>query len=225
MKKFLLSHIHLKILWLFFFIVCIAGNGQLYAQRICGTPVAVKHALEKNPKLLEKYNQLKNLAFPPAKMEPYLRGQAVVIIPVVVHIVLQNPNLVSDAQVQSQINVLNADYNADNADSVNIPGVWKSLFGDMRVQFCLAERTPDGNPTNGIDRVTTNQTQFSDEGDAYSTVKHASSGGVNAWDPSKYLNFWVCNLSDNVLGVGTFPVLFPQEEQGVVIQYNAFGTI
>lgn len=225
MKKILLSRLYLRILWFSFFIICLTGQRQLFAQRVCGTPVAVQHALEKNPKLLEKYNRIKSSAFPPARMQEYLRGQAVVTIPVVVHIVLQNPNLVSDAQVQSQINVLNEDYDADNPDSVNIPGVWKSLFGDMRIQFCLAERTPDGNPTDGIDRVTTNQTEFTDEDEAFATVKHASSGGANAWDPSRYLNIWVCNLSDNILGVGTFPVLFPEDEQGIVVQYNAFGTV
>ncbi len=223
MKSFLLSHISLKILWCFFFTVCITGWTNSYAQRTCGTPLAIKQALEKNPRLIEKYNRIKRLAFPPARMQEYLRGQAVVTIPVVVHIVLQNPNSISDAQVQSQINVLNRDYNADNADSVKIPGVWKSLFGDMRIQFCLAERTPDGGPTNGIDRVTTNQTQFSIN-DGVATVKHVSSGGADAWDPSKYLNIWVCNLSDNTLGVGTPPVLYPDNEEGVVIQYNAFGT-
>ncbi|TAM96917.1 MAG: T9SS type A sorting domain-containing protein [Chitinophagaceae bacterium] len=224
LKKFLLSRIHLKILWFFFFIACIAAKRQLYAQRTCGTPLAIKQALEKNPKLLEKYSRIKSLAVPPARMQEYLRGQAVVVVPVVVHIVLQNPNSISDAQVQSQINVLNEDYDADNADSATIPGVWKSLFGDMRIQFCLAERTPGGNPSDGIDRVTTTQPIFSIN-NAVSTVKHASSGGADAWDPSKYLNIWICNLSDNTLGVGTPPVLYPDDEEGVVIQYNAFGTI
>lgn len=154
----------------------------------------------------------------------YERGTAIAVIPVVVHIVLTDPTAVTDAQVRSQIDVLNTDYASDNADSVKIPGVWKSLFGDMRIQFCLAERTPGGDPTGGIDRVQTTVTSFS-ENDAASLVKHASSGGADTWNPTQYMNIWVCNLQDNVLGIGTPPGLYPADEDGIVVQYTAFGTV
>ncbi|HEX5554547.1 MAG TPA: M43 family zinc metalloprotease [Chitinophagaceae bacterium] len=206
------------------FVTGLMMTSHVDAQRTCGTPLAIKQALAKNPKLLEKYNRLKRLALPHPMSNMYLRGAAIATIPVVVHIVLPNPNTVTDAQVQSQINVLNTDYNAKNPDSVKIPGVWKSLFGDMRIRFCLAERTPEGNPTNGIDRVKTNVTTFSIQ-DAVSAVKHAATGGADAWDPSGYLNIWVCHLGQNTLGVGTPPGLYQPDEEGAVIEYDAFGTV
>ena len=194
------------------------------AQRTCGTPLAITQAMTKYPKRYEMYRRSLQSVPSSTGLKSYARGQAVAVIPVVVHIVLTDPTSVTDAQVQSQINALNTDYDADNPDSIKIPEVWKSLFGDMQIQFCLAERTPDGHPTGGIDRVKTTHTSFS-ENDAASTVKHVSSGGADAWDPTQYLNIWVCNLRDNTLGIGTPPGLYPANEDGIVVQYNAFGTV
>lgn len=195
-----------------------------YAQRTCATPQAIEDAAIKYPARTALYRQLRQQPVNRGEIQKFSRGGAVVVVPVVVHVVLKDPGQVSDAQIQSQINVLNTDYTAENADSTRIPAVWKSLFGDMRVEFCLAERTPDGNPTNGIDRVKTNVSTFSIT-DAVSRVKHAATGGADAWDTRKYMNIWICNLENGTLGVGTPPGLYPDGEDGIVIQYNAFGTV
>lgn len=195
------------------------------AQRTCGTPLAIKQALQKNPALVKKYQRILQLSSqkPPVQAQSIARGMPVAVIPVVVHIVLPNPQSVTDEQVLSQIKVINEDYQFENADTAHTPNVWKTIAGDMKIQFCLAARTPDGLPTNGIDRVQTNQRVFSIN-NAASDVKHASSGGADAWNTDDYLNIWVCNLSDNTLGIGTPPAIYPKDEQGVTIQYNAFGT-
>jgi hypothetical protein len=82
--------------------------------------------------------------------------RSVITIPVVVHIVYSSAagNL-SDAQVQSQIARLNLDYHKLNADVVNVPGIWDSLVADCNIQFCLAQRDPNGLPTSGIIRKST----------------------------------------------------------------------
>ena len=76
------------------------------------------------------------------------RSGNVKIIPVVVHIFHQGgPENISDAQVQSQIQVLNEDYR-------KLPGTNGDGNGvDMEVQFCLAHIGPDGECTNGIVRI------------------------------------------------------------------------
>ncbi len=194
-------------------------------QRTCGTPLAIEQALQKNPALAKKYQRILLLSSkkPPLQAQSVARGMPVAVIPVVVHIVLPNPQSVTDEQVLSQIKVINEDYQFENADTTGIPPVWQPIAGDMKIQFCLAARTPDGLPTNGIDRVQTNQRVFSIN-NAASGVKHAASGGADAWNTDEYLNIWVCNLSDNTLGIGTPPEIYPKDEQGVTIQYNAFGT-
>jgi hypothetical protein len=48
---------------------------------------------------------------------------------------------------------------------------------------------------------------------------------LDPWDPSRYLNIWVCNLSGGVLGYGEFPTATVSATYGLVIQYNAFGRV
>lgn len=206
------------------FILFLMSGRPLYAQRTCGTPQAIKDATILYPVKAKMYFRKQSRPTASLNIQQFLRGKPVAVIPVVVHIVLKNPDAVTDAQVQSQINVLNLDYNAENDDSSRTPAVWKSLFGDMKIQFCLAERTPDGNPSNGIERIKTGVTEFSIL-NAVAGVKHTSSGGANAWDTKKYLNIWVCNLGNGTLGIGTPPGLYPDDEDGIVVQYDAFGDI
>ncbi len=147
------------------------------------------------------------------------RGTPVYTIPVVVHVVWKtDAQNISDAQVMSQIDVLNQDFQLLNADSNNVPSVFKPLVADAKVQFCLAKQDPQGNPTTGIVRVQTTKSSFLTN----DNVKFTSKGGDDAWDASKYLNLWVCNLSFGVLGYAQFPG-GPAATDGVVILYKSFG--
>lgn len=146
-----------------------------------------------------------------------------VTIPVVVHIVLPNPEQVTNIQVLNQLESLNLDYIAQNTDVSKVPAVWQGLVGNAEVQFCLAARTPDGDPTSGITRTVTARSSFSING-AAQDVKYTATGGAPGWDNTRYLNIWICNLDDNYLGVATPPGnIYPAEEDGVVVHYRAFG--
>ena len=153
-----------------------------------------------------------------------LRENAIMTIPVVIHIILANPNQVTDDQVQSEIDVLNADYAGLNADSSNIPAAFKPVFGKSQIRFCLAERDPNGETTNGIVRVASSVVSGAGQGDP---VKYTDQGGSDAWNPTKYLNIWVCDMSGGLLGYCFLPQTpgLPPVEQGVVNNYTAFGTM
>ncbi len=142
-------------------------------------------------------------------------------IPVVVHVVhkrgVQN---IAKSQINSQIKVLNRDFRGTNPDVGEVPGVWTGLIGDSKVQFALARKDPKGKPTSGITRTETNRDAFSAVGDP---VKKRSTGGAPAWPTDRYLNIWVCNLADGLLGYAQFPG-GPARTDGVVILYSAFGT-
>ena len=144
---------------------------------------------------------------------------AVITIPVVVHVVyntaVQN---ISDAQVQSQIAVLNEDYRKLNADRGKTPAAFAGLAADVGVQFKLATRTPTGAATTGIVRKQTTRTSFLDN----DYVKSANRGGDAAWPAGQYLNIWVCNLGSGLLGYAQFPG-GKASTDGVVILYSAFG--
>jgi hypothetical protein len=144
-----------------------------------------------------------------------------VTIPVVVHVVYGDATQnISDAQVQSQIPVLNQDYGAANADKGNVPQVWSNLVADAQVQFALATVDPAGKPTNGIDRVQAGAQSFTTD----DKVKSAATGGADPWPSDRFLNIWVCNLGGGLLGYAQFPG-GPAATDGVVILYTAFGTI
>ena len=145
----------------------------------------------------------------------------IINIPVIVHVLYNdNQQNITDAQVISQIISLNKDFRRKNADTVNTPAAFKNLAADTRIQFCLAKVDPKGKYTTGIIHKYTGQSHFI----ADDAVKFSAQGGDDAWDASRYLNIWVCNLFGRTLGYSVLPGS-PAEKDGVVIQFNAFGTV
>jgi len=149
------------------------------------------------------------------------QSRDVVTIPVVVHVVYQTVGEnISVEQIQSQIDVLNKDFRALNADISGVPSVFQSVIGNAEVQFCLATRDPNGLPTTGITRKSTSR-RFWGTSDL---VKRSASGGVDAWDASRYLNIWVATIGNNILGYAQFPGGNPATD-GIVVDSRYFGTI
>jgi hypothetical protein len=141
-------------------------------------------------------------------------------IPVVVHVVHRAAEeSISDAQIKSQIAVLNKDFRARNSDKSKVPPVWKSLVMDSNIEFALATKDPKGKQTTGITRTATTAEGFGPD----NAVKARRTGGVNAWPADRYLNMWVCNLTDGLLGYAQFPG-GPARTDGVVILYSACGS-
>ena len=141
-------------------------------------------------------------------------------IPVVVHVLHRTAaENISDAQIKSQITVLNKDFRAKNTDITKVPAPFKDQVGDPRIVFHLATQDPQGRPTTGITRTTTNRSSFGPD----DSMKQSSEGGVAPWDTQRYLNVWVCTLSGGLLGYAQFPG-GPPETDGAVILNTAFGT-
>ena len=156
------------------------------------------------------------------KNNPIISGKSIITIPVVIHVVWNTNNEnISDAQIFSQMDVLNADFRRTNSDATNTPSIWQSIAADSEIDFCLATTDPNGAATTGITRTETSQTSFSING---SDMKSSSSGGIDPWDQDDYLNIWVCDLSGGILGYATPPSNFNNPEDGVVIGYKYFGT-
>ncbi|RYY69927.1 MAG: hypothetical protein EOO13_08045, partial [Chitinophagaceae bacterium] len=109
----------------------------------------------------------------------------IITIPVVVHVLFNsNLNNISDAQVLSQIDVLNRDFRFLNADRSGIPTAFKTVAADARIMFCLAQVDPQGRPTTGILRRYTTVAGYKVADD----MKFKSKGGSDAWDSKNYLN-------------------------------------
>ena len=157
----------------------------------------------------------------------------IIRIPVVVHVIhstasgeiggKSNVNI-TNQQIYSQIRVLNEDY--------------RKLFGtrgyntnpvgaDMEMEFFLATKDPDGNPTSGINRVYNVKKSYS----IFTDLDLIASKSY--WDSSKYLNIWVTNLGDLYLGYGEFPGAniegldargAPARRDGIFVDYRVFGS-
>jgi hypothetical protein len=144
----------------------------------------------------------------------------VITIPTVVHVVHKRASEnITKAQIRSQISVLNRDFRAANPDKSKVPAAWQGLVGNANIKFALATKDPKGKRTDGITRTKTDRSSFGPD----DSVKSVSSGGANPWPAKRYLNLWVCNLDDGLLGYAQFPG-GPPRTDGVVILYSAFGT-
>lgn len=141
-----------------------------------------------------------------AKNNPTSKSQNgnIITIPVVVHVIHAGQNLgaypnITDNQVVSQINVLNNDYRK----ALNTPGYNSNAVGaDVEIQFAMAKVDPNGNPTNGIDRVNMCRSGWTmaaiDEFVKPQTI----------WDTTKYLNMWTVafeGADEQTLGYAQFP--------------------
>ncbi|MFN8322776.1 MAG: PKD domain-containing protein [Chitinophagales bacterium] len=203
---------------IFLSLIC---SGSLYAQNRCGTMDHLQMLLQQDPTLaatrqaIEQHTQQYLNQFPNGD-----GSRAIITIPVVVHVVYNTTaQNISNAQIQSQIDALNLDYQKLNSDWTNTPTPWQSLVANYQIQFCLASRDPNGNTTTGIIRKQTSTTSFSTN----DNVKRNSSGGDDAWPAASYLNLWVCNIGGGILGYAQFPGGAAATD-GVVINYKYFGT-
>ena len=152
------------------------------------------------------------------------KAQSITKIPVDVHVLYKTATEnISTNQIQSQIDILNEDFRNLNSDSLLPSHPFWIYTVDARVEFCLATRDPNGNPTTGITRTFTDSTAFAD----WDNIKYTSTGGKDNWNPTKYLNIWVCNLTGSLLGFAAFPsdLIANPDLDGVVTRHQAFGTL
>ena len=140
------------------------------------------------------------------------RGTGVLYLPVVIHVVLTDTALIPNAQIISQLQVLNKDYNKLNTElantSVYLAGYQLSNVANCQIQFYVAN----------IVRVKTTILEFPMD----NTMKAAATGGSDPIDPATKLNIWVCN-TPNGSSWGQFPGGSLLTD-GVVIDYAFFGT-
>lgn len=191
-----------------------------FAQRSCHTMENHERLIQENPlhqAILDNIEQFTNQVISNGTVN---MEKVVITIPVVVH-VLYNTSAqnVSDAQIQSQLTVLNNDFRKLNSDWTNTPSTFTGVVADCEINFCLATVSPTGAATNGIVRKSTSVTSFSTN----DAMKFNAQGGSDAWPTGQYLNIWVCNLGGGLLGYAQFPGGAASTD-GVVINYTAFGT-
>lgn len=202
-----------------FLAISLALTGTVSAQRNCGTMDNHERLVKENPSLTNVMEQIEEQTNRFIAANGSRSVAAVYNIPVVVHVIYNTTTQnISDAQIQSQITILNEDFRRTNADKVNTPSTFTSVAADCEINFCLATKDPNGSSTSGITRTSTSVTSF----DASDKMKYNSTGGKDAWPAGSYLNIWVCNLGGGLLGYAQFPGGAAATD-GVVVGYKYFG--
>lgn len=147
-------------------------------------------------------------------------------IPVVIHVLHLGTAVgveanISNEQIYSAIQSLNNAYR-------KVPGTAGDGAGaDAEVEFCLAQKDPNGNAHSGINRINASGV------DVYGTegITDANEFTIKAlskWPNTRYYNIWVVTeIDDNDGGAGTqgyayFPGT-PSDRDGAVMLFNAFG--
>lgn len=178
------------------------------------------------PEERRRVQQVRTQAFAAAKYRDLNRSTQGTVrrIPVVVHVYHDNgTEKISEAQIKSQITVLNNDYRRTNTDKTNTPSDFSSVAADTEIEFFIATKDPNGNVTTGINYVqSSNYTNFDVESDEQGMKS------TSQWDPSKYLNIWVVKEivsggQSGILGYAYMPG-GDASTDGLVIIHNAFGT-
>ncbi len=180
--------------------------------RKCGTVIPSQEWNDAFNKKVEEYKQ------------NVLSGKIAVAnysIAIIFHVVAGNeaigtyPNI-SQAQINSQIPVLNADFAGTGYGVANLAATAFSAVGaaNSNIHFCLALKNEQGQllAEPGIDRVNyvtkgwANPTSFGTPSSFQSFIDGTVKPG-SIWDVSSYLNIWVTDCNNNVglLGYATFP--------------------
>ena len=209
-------------------ITCITVHVSL-AQKECVSANYLQQQISNSPALagkmadIEKFisHRLNNREIQSTPSGGSTGSLSVIKIPVVVHVLYNTPGQkISEAQVKSQIDVLNKEFRKLHSDVNKIPVAYQSLAADCYLEFSLATIAPDGKATNGIIWKQTSIQYFGID----DRIKYSGKGGDDAWDCNKYLNIWVGNMAGGILGYSS-PVGGPKDRDGIVIRNTAFGTI
>ena len=145
------------------------------------------------------------------------------VIPIVFHIIhdghpIGEDENVSVAQIENAVSILNEDYNTLNQDLENVVSEFQNLIGDANIEFRLAKLDPNGNCTNGINRILSNMTNQAND-----CIKD-----LIAWDDSKYVNIWVVEDIDSAIGAAAYtylPGALWYGVEGIIINHEYLGSI
>ncbi|MCX6200092.1 MAG: PKD domain-containing protein [Bacteroidetes bacterium] len=219
-----------KILSALFILLSIVSFAQ---HRTCFTMDAVTKLRATNPNYDEQMQVQEDAVRKfqaTGQQDDYFAARAVRTIPVVVHVIYNTAaQNISTATIQAYIAQLNADYAKTNSDFNTARTAVQGLAANTNIQFCLAQQTPSGAATTGINRVSTTHTCW-DSNTETDDMKSTATGGATAWDVYHYLNIWVvhlCGSSPQTGGVGGYSYipaagngLVGNPIDGVVVDYS-----
>ena len=212
MKKLLLSAVSLLLL-----VSCSnaesSSSSELAAtskhdHRGCASHEVHEQQLRENPELAAKMQEIERFTQNAITNGRLVNGK--IQIPVVVNVLYRTAaENISLTQIQSQIDVLNKDFNATNSDFNQVPTVFSGVKANVGISFVL----------DAVYRKSTTKTSWGTR----DAMKKSTQGGINPTSPTTKLNLWVCTIGGGILGYAQFPG-GSSATDGVVIDSKYLGT-
>lgn len=181
-------------------------------QRSCDADHVLQEQLAADPAFRQRLEALEDFTQEYAAMKKRgLIQQNTITIPVAVNVLYRtSAENVTDAQIQSQIDALNQDFNGQNTDFNSfIPAEYAGLKASVGLNFVLQKT---------VRKATSKRSWGTND-----AMKKSTQGGIDPTSPSNTLNIWVCTLSNGILGYAQFPG-GNSATDGVVVLNTAFGT-
>lgn len=178
-------------------------------ERHCAADDVLKEQIKADPSIRQRMEAIEEFTQRvAANPEQFRLVNGIIEIPVVFNVLYRTTaQNVSLAQLQSQIDVLNEDFAATNAD-YNLTSTYNSVkAGDIGVRFVLDQ----------VKRRSTTKTSWSTN-----DAMKKSAQGIAPTSPTTKLNIWVCNMGGGILGYAQFPG-GSSATDGVVLDDNATG--
>ncbi|MFM7822957.1 MAG: M43 family zinc metalloprotease, partial [Bacteroidota bacterium] len=179
------------------------------SERQCASMEVLNRQLAEDPGLAARMAEIDRIANEVVAGQRLL-PDGTIEIPLVFNVLYKSTaQNISLTQLQSQIDILNQDYGATNADYNNTPSIFQGVrSGNTGIRFVLDQ----------VIRKSTTKTSWQTNDD----MKKSTKGGLNPTSPTTKLNIWVCNLSNNILGYAQFPG-GSSATDGVVLDDNCVG--
>lgn len=205
-------------------VALVAAMPNANAQRVCGSMDNLMLQKAQDPQLEERMQQIENFT-QRFEHEHQNNARTVVTIPVVFHVIhngdaLGSSENIPDALIQAQLDQLNKDYRKLNSDASLIPSSFAGVAADAEINFCLAQRTPAGVATTGIERLNKTKSSWT-----MSQIE-SSLKPTTIWDNTKYLNIWTVIFGGSdagLLGYAQFPGGAANTD-GVVVVHTSVGS-
>lgn len=180
------------------------------AKRNCAADDVLKEQLQADPTLAATMLEIEN--FTQQKISENFTSRlvnGVIEIPVVVNVLYNSAaENISSAQIQTQIDVLNNDFNAQNSDYNQVPSAFSGNKANVGIRFVL----------DNVVRKSTTKTSWGTR----DAMKSSKKGGIDPSTPTTKLNLWACTIGGGILGYAQFPG-GSSATDGVVIDSKYFG--
>ena len=176
--------------------------------RGCASHEVLEEQLRQDPSLAQRMQQIEKFTTEAIRTGKLVNGK--IQIPVVVNVLYKTTaENISLAQIQSQIDVLNKDFNATNSDFNQVPTTFSAVKANIGISFVL----------DAVNRKYVNKTSWGTN----DAMKKTSTKGIAPTSPTTKLNLWVCTIGGGILGYAQFPG-GSSATDGVVIDSKYLGT-